>query len=675
MTLAAPRLDDLTWEDLRLLAQRRIPAVSGGRWTLHAPVDPGVTLLELFAFLLEQQVFVLDQVPDALLHGVLALLGEAPRPTVAARTVLSARPAPGAGGPQRLLRGTVVRPLDPGLAELGFTLVNGCAVLPVAEIRVEAGGQDRTPAGPGRPSAPLPADGRAAAFDIVLRLDGAAPGGDAGPLSILLDLDGPERVQPAWAPDAAAAPPPAELRFATVAGGAVEPLPEGAVQDGTSGLRRPGLLRVAWQPGWSGRDRIRLRVATPRASFAQPPRLRALAANAVVARHAVRRVLEGRADAWADEAADEDAAAAAVVARQIASWLPLSGLSLDLPDWLGAPMEHGIALWLTGRDGRPQRWRAAPEICTAGSADRRFTLDRQHARLSFGDGYAGRVPAPAAAFRLLYRVGGGEEGNLPAGLTWEIVSTPAGSAAALPEATLSNTVPAAGGRPAETPEDARNRVAGSLERSERVVTAADIRDLVQDMPGLGPHRAHVAPGLDPDFPCLAIPDAIAVFVVPRVDRGSEGALIANPTPRADPGAMALFRERLGRARLIGTRIFVLPPRYRAVALRLTVRNDLPATAPAARSLQAALARFLDPVVGGPEQDGWPFGRVLRPSELVRQAQSAAGDDLFVERVAIGLDGAEPEEDCGELPIGPNDLVHLARFAVRFRPGAAGGAPL
>jgi hypothetical protein len=78
----ALRLDDLTWEDLRLLAQRRIPAASGGAWTHHAPVDPGITLLELFAFLLEQQLYVLDQVPDSLVRAVLTLLGEAPRPTV-----------------------------------------------------------------------------------------------------------------------------------------------------------------------------------------------------------------------------------------------------------------------------------------------------------------------------------------------------------------------------------------------------------------------------------------------------------------------------------------------------------------------------------------------------------------------------------------------------------------
>ncbi|MGE0853113.1 MAG: hypothetical protein AB7O44_26465 [Hyphomicrobiaceae bacterium] len=675
MTLTAPRLDDLTWEDLRLLAQRRVPAASGGQWTHHAAVDPGITLLELFAFLLEQQVFVLDQVPDALLHAVLRLLGEVTRPTIAARTVLSARPASGAVGSQRLLRGTVVRPVDPGLAELSFSLVTGCGVLPVAGIRIEMNGQDRTPASPDRPTALMSADGRAATFDILLRLGSPVPGNNPGPLSFLLDLDGPERVLPAWAPEATAAPSPVELRFSTVIDSAVEPLPATAVEDGTRGLRRSGLLRIAWQPRWSGRDEIRLRIATARASFAEPPRLRSLAANAVVARHAVRRVLEGRADAWGVTTADEEAAAVAMVARQIADWLPLSGLSLNLPDWLGAPLERGIALWLTGRDGT-QRWRVAPETGTAGPADLRFTLDRLRGRLSFGDGYAGRVPAPATVFRLLYRVGGGEEGNLPAGREWEVVSMPAGSAAALPEITLSNPVPAAGGRPAERLEEARNRVAGSLSRSERVVNAADIRDLVQDMPGLGPHRAHVAPGFDPAFPCLTTPDAITVFVVPQAGRKDEDALAANPTPRPDPGAMTLFRERLERARLIGTRISVLPPQYRAVALRLTVRTDLLSTAPAARVLQVALARFLDPVVGGPEENGWPFGHMLRPSELVRRAQSAAGDELFVERVAIGLDNAEPEEDCGEVPIGPNDLVHLARFAVRFQPGApVGSAPL
>ena len=89
MTLPAPKLDDLTWADMMAAIRRRIPAESDGTWTLHAPVDPGVTLLELFAYLLEQRLYWLDQVPDALVIAILRLLGlEPPRPARPAATVL-----------------------------------------------------------------------------------------------------------------------------------------------------------------------------------------------------------------------------------------------------------------------------------------------------------------------------------------------------------------------------------------------------------------------------------------------------------------------------------------------------------------------------------------------------------------------------------------------------------
>jgi hypothetical protein len=69
-------------------SRRRIPAASVGEWTLHAPVDPGITLLELFAYLLEQRVYWMDHVSDSVVHGALSLLGERPKPTQVAATVM-----------------------------------------------------------------------------------------------------------------------------------------------------------------------------------------------------------------------------------------------------------------------------------------------------------------------------------------------------------------------------------------------------------------------------------------------------------------------------------------------------------------------------------------------------------------------------------------------------------
>src|SRR5947199_2511051 len=88
MAIPAVILDDLTWADLTAAARRRIPAASKGRWTLHAPVDPGMTLLELHAWLLEQRLYWMDQVPDAFTRGALALIGERTRDAQCASMVL-----------------------------------------------------------------------------------------------------------------------------------------------------------------------------------------------------------------------------------------------------------------------------------------------------------------------------------------------------------------------------------------------------------------------------------------------------------------------------------------------------------------------------------------------------------------------------------------------------------
>ena len=88
MSTALVQLDDIAYSDLLGGAIERIPAASQGRWTLHAPVDPGITLLELFAHLLDQRVYWLDQESDEQLRAVLALIGEAPRHAAAAATVV-----------------------------------------------------------------------------------------------------------------------------------------------------------------------------------------------------------------------------------------------------------------------------------------------------------------------------------------------------------------------------------------------------------------------------------------------------------------------------------------------------------------------------------------------------------------------------------------------------------
>ncbi len=73
MPLTIPNLDDLRWEDLVAEGRSLIPA-SAPDWTNHNPSDPGITLIELFAFVCEKLIYQLNRVSDKNLSEFLSLL-------------------------------------------------------------------------------------------------------------------------------------------------------------------------------------------------------------------------------------------------------------------------------------------------------------------------------------------------------------------------------------------------------------------------------------------------------------------------------------------------------------------------------------------------------------------------------------------------------------------------
>ncbi len=81
--LPIPMLDDEGFGEIVENAKRLIPQISS-RWTDFNSHDPGITMLELFAFLKESQQYHLDQIGPHNLQKYLKLLGAAPRPRTAA---------------------------------------------------------------------------------------------------------------------------------------------------------------------------------------------------------------------------------------------------------------------------------------------------------------------------------------------------------------------------------------------------------------------------------------------------------------------------------------------------------------------------------------------------------------------------------------------------------------
>lgn len=682
MTLVAPRLDDLTWDDFVELIRRDVPVESDGTWSLVAPVDPGITTLEAYSWILEQFLYRLDRTPDSLVRGIARLLDvSGARPARSATTVVAFTTE---GQPVDLSAGQVVRRRDAD--EPALLLAEDVTVVPVDHVRLLAGGREAelgsfdpaAVAGTVPPGFPvLPADGGPGATRITLSVPvgTAVPPGAAISLLVTLSTeaipdewssDAPEHLSPEWhgrVPQWVGTP--AVLRWTTpTAAGPVE-LP---VSDGTGGFRRSGIVRIPVPDVWRAPDAtiggsLEVDLSTEEATFPEPPRVTGLFENAGICHQVV--VLD-------PTTADPSALDSAL------DWIKLPGEQLAVPDGVGVllggtlprsvvagqPAPPGVALQIR-EPGGWRSWSSTDDLGFHGPADRVFVVDRAAGLLRFGDGLAGRIPIAGpgpARIRLTAHVSLGEAGNTPRHREWSTSDDDT--------VTGRNPVDLSGGRAQETIDELRRRIGAELRRRVRAVTRADFEEIALGTPGVPVGRAHVAPGRSPAYPCDDVPGTVSVIVLPRVWRptpiDAPAEIVDAPVP--DRAMVAAVRAELEAARLLGDEVFVEGPRYRAVSLRLLV-DVLPADAAGFRDrLFHALRAHLDPLTGGPDRTGWPFGAPLVPSQLLKVARAAVDDAASVRRVAVGLDDAPPSEDCDQLEIGRHELVVLRVLDVQVEPG-------
>lgn len=677
MALDQLKLDDLNWADMVAAIRRRIPAASDGRWTLHAPVDPGVTLLELFAYLLEQRVYWLDQTPDTLVHALLGLAGFERRPARAASTVFRFSPREF----ETLPASTQMR-LAGRTPPLVFSTESEMTVLPLEEsvdgryrVNLFVEGQERTAdLEQGREVCVFNSNGGAGEARVVLwaRKDLKPAAGKR--LTLLFDLDTPDSVAPQWSHEAArGVRPPADVRWFYNLGGTPAPFPAGAVEDGTGGLRRSGIVALTVPGDWEADTDIAappgllsysLRLRVERATFSSPPRLRRLIPNVCVARHlrqTVEHALDVKDFGW--------------IPTLPGNQLPLTQIPAGAAEPDFPPLEDTVELKIVERDGE-HNWERRQSLAFAGPEDRVFLIERETGALRFGDGLTGRLPVAdtmqSPNVKLRYAVGGGPSGNLGENLSWEVVGES--------ELKARNVFAADGGAETETLDEARQRATAELRRVKRAVTAPDHETVVLTTPGVAFKRAHYAAGHHPAHPCGNVPGAGTVYVVPDVPRAEEGdedagkcAFVAAPAP--DAGALEAARARLEAARLVAGEAFVRGALYREVSLAVVVSGDPVDANAMRRRLTSHMQTFLDPLRGGDKRSGWPFGEPLRPSVMLREAQAAVGEDGEVTSVAIGLDGEAPAESCVDVAIKPHELVTLGELTVRLRRSAAGGGGL
>ena len=133
------------------------------------------------------------------------------------------------------------------------------------------------------------------------------------------------------------------------------------------------------------------------------------------------------------------------------------------------------------------------------------------------------------------------------------------------------------------------------------------------------------------------------------------------------------KDFLEPRRLITTRVHVVSPRYVPVGVRLTIvlMPDEVERTMRPRVVEA-IQRFLDPLIGGPDGDGWPFGRNVYVSEIYQLLDLLPGVDYVTrtggqdELTAAEARRRRPvagklvavEIDADELVLAPADKIRL-----------------
>ena len=560
MGLPLPSLDNRTYAELVREGLRVLPR-QAPRWTDHNAHDPGITLLELFAYLVEMDIFRLDRTPDAALRAFLRLVGIEPAPPRVAETVLELRPPPGTG-PMAVAPGLRVSDAQ------GFRVFETDAAVHVADARLaavasEAGGRridlgaDNVASAEYRPLGPDPAVGDAflLGFDaplgaggepIALHVWSADPEGDAATRARLIAEwqraraeaeascgSGSGSLVPDWRQHYSAR---TLWEYLGPAGWS----PLSGVDDETRGLSLSGFVRFPAPadavPGALGPDLWTLRCRLVAGGYECPPAIRRVGLNAVRAVHGARTpqaehlgISDGRADQSFDLAGRP----------AVAGSLELK-VSLD-----------GVA------DGP---WREVPHWDRIGPHDRAFVLDPARARIVFGDGRIGRVPPAGARLACRYRVGGGSEGNLGAGSLVQAEGV---------AVSLRQPFAAFGGAPAETLDEARGRALDFLSERFRAVTLADLETLALATPGVPVARARAIAGHHPALPCVTAAGSVTLVAVPSCNPIRPGE-----RPEAGPDFLSAVYRWLAPRCPLTTELHVVGPVFRAVAVEARLHADL-----------------------------------------------------------------------------------------------------
>lgn len=661
MRLPSVNLDDRTFQDLVNEARLRI-SQSCPEWTEHNVSDPGITLIELFAWLTEMVVYRLNRIPDKLHVALMELMGIGLEPPTAAeaevRFLLSAPPSGPLLIPGRTTEVATLR--TPGEDAIVFQTEADFTIAPSVPVAyaIERARQVKdvgTAGGVARPKGPDQVP-----FGVPPQVgDALYLGFSTSQARLVLRVD----VDCSQARGAGVDPEDPPLAW------------EVSTSDAPTGWRTVEVLSDTtggFNYG-SGAVDLQLPPSHDPATFAGTRAywLRCRVSD-TTRRGAAAAAFTHAPEIYSITAAPMGAMVRATHAEHVGT--EHLGESDGTPGQ-GFPLMRAPVLALAEDEflevqepGSPEwrRWDVVESFAESGPSDPHHTLDLASGEIQLGpairlgDGswrQYGAVPPKGSRLRMSgYRHGGGRDGNVGAGALQVLKSAVPGVVS------VGNPRPAAGGVDAETLQAARQRAALEIRTRYRAVTREDFEFLC------GEASPRVARAL-----CIEPPGTVGVarvHLVPRLEPADRRIEFAELMPDEDLfGQVASY---LDDRRLIGTRVELLPARYRGVSVVVNLQANLRADPNRVEEdVLRALYTYLNPVVGGAMEgtgEGWQWGRALNQGELFGVIHSVPGVDfvkiLRVYETDLATGEQQPKPVGSHLQLEPYELIASARHIAK-----------
>lgn len=682
MSLTRPILDDRSYEQLRDELLRRIPSYTP-EWSDHNASDPGITLIELFAYLGENLLYRFNQIPDATYMEYLRLLQIPLRPAKSAQAMLALTTKEPEG--VRVEKGSVAK-----AGKLPFETQNEVRVLPLSVVAVAKLGDDlpseeseeavfykqayqaidanEAETAPyqtvtlwhDEPGVPVDFDKAVDGIMWLAVLAEKADNRDEILTGLATHEDAPLLLNIGFVPDQRVDVEPGvgteeyAERFRCPGTDDVGKGPSVEWQilkselddddqptyvavniehDTSAGLSQEGVVRVKLPRNLDEMGPVSVVDEDRRGTGDLPP--------------PVNDELEGRLLFWLRAFRRDDqgglgsvlyvGANATTVIQQKKARSEFLGTGTGQPgqqfNLINKQIIPGsVVLEVEGADNW-QAWQEVSGFHTSHDHDLHFKVDAEAGNISFGNGVQGFVPQIGQRIRIAgYRYGGGVAGNVAAD----------GISKLEPALKLkvANPLAAWGGGDAEGVEAALDRIPAELRRRDRAVTEGDFQELALATPGANIGRAECLPRFHPAAPDEVAAGVISVVVWPTEDAASPNAPMPN---RTQLGQVCKY---LDARRLVTTEHYVIAPTYRPVAVAVGLQIKPGYGVDAVRHwVELVIRQYLAPLPPyGPSGEGWPLGRVVYGPELEAAALQVEGVEYIRELKVVARGGEARDAD-------------------------------